>query len=52
MKAVSCGRQALPTIAITRNAEPLLVFWPRSRMASENYVGYIIDIKNDIPSMA
>ena len=50
--AVSNGSMELPTIAITRKAEPLLVSPLRSVSASENWVGYMIDIKNDMPIMA
>ena len=41
--AVSNGSMELPTIAITRKAEPLLVSPLRSVSASENGVGYMID---------
>jgi hypothetical protein len=50
--AVSSGSMELPTMAITRNADPLLVSPLRSVSASENWVGYMIDMKNDMPIMA
>ena len=39
-------------MAITRKAEPLLVWSPSPLRASENCVGYMMDMKNEMPSMA
>ena len=50
--AVSSGSMELPTMAITRKADPLLVSPFRSTSASENWVGYMIDMKNDMPIIA
>ena len=43
------GSMELPTIAITRNADPLLVSPFRSVSASENWVGYMIDMTRVSP---